>query len=142
MSHAVATAGALAVQEVIERDKLMQNVNVQGRALEQLLVTHFGQHPHIGNIRGRGLFWTMEIVKDRQSKDTFCSTLSLSEKIKQTALEAGLIIYPASGCIDGINGDHILLAPSYTSNDNEIVEMVTILKGVLDQVLSNIVKRN
>lgn len=138
MSHAVACAGAVAVIEAIDRDDLLARVRRQGAALGDRLKLAFGQHPHIGEIRGRGLFRTIEIVADRQSKKPFPAALSLAAHIKSAAQAEGLLVYPAAGCVDGINGDHVLLAPPYTVSDSEIDEIVVILRHVLDGCIARL----
>jgi len=120
MSHAIACAGALAVLEVIEEDQLLGRVRAQGAKFKQMLDDHFKDHPNIGDIRGRGLFWGLEIVKDKKTKEPFPAELNLAGKIKADILENGMLSYPSQGCVDGIKGDHILLAPPYTVSDEEL----------------------
>lgn len=135
MSHAVAAAGALAVQQVIEDDGLLENIRTRGAQLERALFAQFGQHPNVGDIRGRGLFWTIELVADRASKTPFPVSDGLAQKIQRAALDKGMMCYPAQGCADGKNGDHVLLAPSYTSSAEEIEEIVTTLAAAVDATL-------
>ena len=132
MSHAIAAAGALAVQKVIESENLIDNILAQGAHLRDALNARFGQHPNIGNIRGRGLFWTVELVSDKKTKAPFPVTNKLATKIQRAALDLGLMCYPAQGCADGTNGDHILLAPSYTSSKDEIDQIVDIIAKAID----------
>ncbi len=120
MSHAIAAAGALAVQKVIEEDNLLQNVQARGKQLETLLHQRFGQHPNVGDIRGRGLFWSIELVKDRAAKAPFNATENLASRLQRDMMSRNVITYPSQGCADGTNGDHVLLAPSYTSTQDEI----------------------
>ncbi|WP_394198501.1 aspartate aminotransferase family protein [Litoreibacter albidus] len=134
MSHAIATAGALAVQQVIEGESLLQNVNDRGAQLEAALRHTLGQHPHVGDIRGRGLFWTVELVANRETKATFPAGNLLAGRIQADAKARGLMVYGAQGCVDGINGDHVLLAPSYTSSAEEIDQIVTLLADTIHAV--------
>lgn len=127
MSHAIATAGALAVQKVIENENLLENVRARGTQLENALNRTFGQIPNIGNIRGRGLFWSVELVSDKATKAPFPASARLAPKVQKAALELGLMCYPSQGCADGTNGDHVLLAPSYTSSQDEIEQIVETL---------------
>jgi len=120
MSHAIATAGALAVQQVIEDDGLLGKVKELGDQLLSGLRTRFELHAHIGDIRGRGLFWTIELVADRHSKAPFPVEKRLAIRVQEEALERGIIVYPSQGCADGVAGDHVLLAPSYLSSPEEI----------------------
>jgi adenosylmethionine-8-amino-7-oxononanoate aminotransferase len=131
MGHPVACAAALAVQRVIEEDHLLENVRQMGRILEQRLRERFGDHPHVGDIRGRGLFWALELVEDRASKRPFPPALKLHATIKSEALARGLICYPSGGTVDGVSGDHILLAPPYIVAESHIDEIIRTLTEVL-----------
>ncbi len=132
MSHAVATAGAMAVMREIESRDLLGAVNARGAQLEAGLRARLGQHAHVGDIRGRGLFWTTEIVADRSTKAPFDVTRNLAGKVQNAAMEAGMICYPAQGCADGTAGDHVLLAPCFTSTPEEIDIIVDILAQAID----------
>ena len=136
MSHAVACAGALAVLKEIEGRDLLRQVGERGAELSAALHATFGQHPHVGDIRGRGLFWSIEIVKDRGTKSPFDAALALAPKIQAAALEAGLMCYPSQGTADGKNGDHVLLAPAYTSETAEIERIVELLSHAVQTVLN------
>ena len=136
MSHAIATAGALAVQQVIEEENLLSNVRRRGEQLCEELQTRLGQNPHVGNIRGRGLFWTAELVKDRATKQPFDATLGLAPKIQKTALDLGLMCYPSQGCADGTQGDHVLLAPAYTSTREEIETICDLITQAIETALA------
>ncbi|MCA8879820.1 MAG: aspartate aminotransferase family protein [Rhodobacteraceae bacterium] len=122
--HPVATAAGLAVLTAILERGLLERVQVQGQTLERRLISRFGEHAHVGDIRGRGLFRGVELVADRASKMPFDPGLGIAAKIKKAAFEAGLICYPMSGTIDGRTGDHILLAPPFIISDDEIEELV------------------
>ncbi|AXI49264.1 aspartate aminotransferase family protein (plasmid) [Sulfitobacter sp. SK012] len=135
MSHAIATAGALAVQQVIENEGLLGKVKTLGAQLETGLRDAFGQHAHVGDIRGRGLFWTIELVADRTTKVPFPVTDGLAMKIGAAAKARGIMVYPSQGCADGTNGDHVLLAPAYTSTPEEIDLIVDTLKSAVADVL-------
>ncbi|MFP3656118.1 aspartate aminotransferase family protein, partial [Burkholderia sp. SIMBA_052] len=91
--------------------------------LQAALVDRFGQHPHVGDIRGRGLFRGLELVADRDDKTPFDPARSLAARVKHAALEAGLICYPMAGTRDGRNGDHILLAPPFILSEAQIDEL-------------------
>jgi adenosylmethionine-8-amino-7-oxononanoate aminotransferase len=123
-AHPVACAAALEVQRVILENDLLANVRKQGLLLEALLRERFGSHPHIGDIRGRGLFFAIEFVADRERKRPFDSSLKIHERIKDHALHAGLGIYPTGGTIDGRVGDHALIAPPYISQARDIEDIV------------------
>ena len=136
MSHAIATAGALAVQQVIEEENLLSNVRMRGEQLREGLQTRLGQNPHVGDIRGRGLFWTAELVEDSATKKPFEATLGLAPKIQKIALDLGLMCYPSQGCADGTQGDHVLLAPSYTSTLEEIEAICDLITQAIETALA------
>ena len=136
MSHAIATAGALAVQKVIEDENLLENIRARGAQLSDLLNARFGQHPNIGDIRGRGLFWTVELVRDKASQAPFPAAARLAPRVQKAALDLGLMCYPAQGCADGTNGDHVLLAPSYTSTPDEIARIVDLVAEAVETALN------
>ncbi|SFA68880.1 hypothetical protein SAMN05421688_0053 [Poseidonocella pacifica] len=135
MSHAIATAGALAVQHVIDEENLLSNVVARGKQLASTLEAAFGQHPHAGDIRGRGLFWTIELVADRGTKAPFDVAEGIAAKIGAAARARNVMTYPSQGCADGTHGDHVLLAPSYTSIPEEIDLIVETLAAAVDDVL-------
>ncbi|TIT45649.1 MAG: aminotransferase class III-fold pyridoxal phosphate-dependent enzyme, partial [Mesorhizobium sp.] len=113
MCHPMACAAALAVQEVIARDDLLANVQAMGAHLSRRLSERFGNHAHVGDIRGRGLFMGVELVEDRSTKAPFDPKLKLNARVKREAMARGLLVYPAGGTIDGVRGDHVLLAPPF-----------------------------
>lgn len=132
MSHAVATAGAMAVMREIETRDLLAAVRTRGAQLEAGLRARLGQHAHVGDIRGRGLFWTTELVTDRDTKIPFDPKQNIAGRVQQAAMDAGMICYPAQGCADGTSGDHILLAPCFTSTPAEIDIIVDKLADAID----------
>lgn len=137
VGHPLACAAALAVQQVIERDGLLANVRRQGARLEQRLRERFGNHHHVGDIRGRGHFWGVEIVADRASKEPFDPALKLNARIKQAAQERGLLIYPMGGTADGTAGDHVLLAPPFIIDGTTVDTIVERLGDALDASLAS-----
>jgi adenosylmethionine-8-amino-7-oxononanoate aminotransferase len=124
LGHPVATAGASAVLDIIGTDDMMETVRNKGTRLRAALTDRFCQHPHVGDIRGRGLFQGMEFVEDRESKTPFDPAKAVNKIFKAAAFEAGLICYPMGGTIDGQHGDHVLLAPPYIITDDQIDELV------------------
>jgi len=135
MGHATACAGALAVQNTLEQENLLANVKQMGEALQSKLIGEFSNHPNIGDIRGRGLFRGIEFVKDKSSKTPFPADLKINAKIKQVAMQNGLMCYPMGGTIDGINGDHILIAPPFIINETQLDEIIEKLRLTFDTVL-------
>ena len=138
LGHPVACAAALAVQKVIKRDGLLAKVHDGGLAFENILKQHFKDHPHVGDIRGRGFFWGIEMVLDRNSKAPFAPALQLHARIKKTALTNGLLCYPMGGTVDGRKGDHVLLAPPFIATQNELHEIAARLRTAIDQVISEV----
>ncbi|QIP04988.1 aspartate aminotransferase family protein [Bradyrhizobium symbiodeficiens] len=138
LAHPLACAAALAVQEVIREDGLLERVKERGRQLEQRLTERFGNHRHVGDIRGRGLFWAIELVSDRASRTSFDPALKLNQKIKAEAFANGLGCYPGGGTVDGVRGDHILLAPPYIASADEIDQIVDKLGTAVDNVLRSV----
>ncbi len=136
MAHAVACAAGEAVVSVIEQDNLLENVRRRGAQLRVALDTRFGQHPHVGDIRGRGLFQAIELVQDRATKSPFPRRLRLAETIRNLAQTAGLICYPSSGSADGESGDHVLLAPPYTVSEAEVAMCVDRLAEAVELALA------
>ena len=139
MGHPVAAACGLAVLERIIDDGLLSRVQTLGTYLESTLVSALAQHPNVGDIRGRGLFWGVELVADRNSKATFDPALKIAPKIKKSAMEHGLMCYPMQGTIDGQHGDHVLLAPPFTMDEAQVDEMVAALKAAILDVLADVV---
>ena len=134
LGHAVACAAALAVQQVIVRDGLLDRVKVLGTHLEQRLRAELGAHPHVGDIRGRGLFWGVELVADRASKQWFDPALKVHARLKADAMARGLLVYPMGGTVDGRVGDHVLLAPPFICSEAEIDLLVERLAEAVDAV--------
>ena len=133
LGHPVATAAALAVVSKILDQHLTERSLRQGDKLSSALHECFGQHPHVGDIRGRGLFQAIELVADRETKQPFDPSMGLAGKIKSAAFEAGLICYPMPGTRDGQSGDHVLLAPPFIITDKQIEDLVS----KLDMSLKN-----
>ncbi len=135
LGHPVATAAALAVVRELTGRDLPARARQMGDKLQSALEAAFGQHPHVGDIRGLGLFRGTEIVQNRDSKIPFDPALGLAAKLKKSAFEEGLICYPMSGTRDGKFGDHILLAPPFIIDETQIDELVSKLSRALDKVL-------
>ena len=136
LGHAVACAAALAVQQVIERDALLTKVQRDAPKIQALLQDRFGQHAHVGDIRGRGFFWGIELVQDRASKAPFDPARRLHAKVKAAAFARGLLVYPMGGTVDGCYGDHILLAPPFIASQDELAQIVSRLAEALDAALA------
>ena len=137
MGHPVACAAALAVQRKIQALDLLANVREQGEVLESRLLDRLGNHAHVGDIRGRGLFRGIELVADRATKEPFDPALKLHAGLKAQAMDRGLIYYPGGGTADGVQGDHILLAPPFIIEKPEIDELVDRLSAAIDAAIKD-----
>lgn len=136
LGHPMACAAALAVQRIVQEEGLLTKVEQQGAALENLLRDRLGEHPAVGDIRGRGLFRGLEFVRDRATKTPFAPTLKLHAKIKQEAMARGLMCYPMGGTLDGQAGDHLLLAPPFIVSDAELEAIVIRLEQAIDAAVA------
>jgi len=132
LGHATACAAALAVQDVLHRDNLLERVRVQGEGLRTRLIERLGDHPFVGDIRGRGLFLALELVADRASKTPFDPARATHARVLREAMARGLMCYPTGGTIDGRLGDHVLLAPPYIISDDELDQLVKRLAAAID----------
>lgn len=133
-AHPVACAGALEVQRIIREDRLVANAARLGKKLGEGLQSALGSHPQVGDVRGRGLFWGIEFVRDRATKEPFPTIDLVSEKAKDAALRCGLLVYPGAGTADGERGDHVLLAPAFNMRDEDIDEVV----GRLERAVASV----
>lgn len=138
IGHPTASAAALAVLTKLTDGGLAARAATTGANLRKALEARFGQHTHIGDIRGRGMFLGLELVADRDSKTPFAPELAVAKKIKAAAFEAGLICYPMGGTIDGKQGAHILLAPPFILEDAQIDELTDKLTIAIDGVLDDL----
>lgn len=139
MGHPTACAAALAVQRAIQSRDLLANVRRRGEDLARELTGRLGNHAYVGDIRGRGLFLGIELVSDRASKEPFAPELKLHARIKDQAMERGLICYPAGGTADGVRGDHVLLAPPYIIGDEHVREITAILGDAIAAALAEVI---
>lgn len=136
MGHPMAAAAALAVQETIAADGLLANVKAMGDRLDDGLRARLGQHPNVGDIRGRGLFRAVELVADRELKTPFDPALKVNARIKAEAMARGLMVYPMGGTIDGRRGDHVLLAPPFVVEAQQIDVIVDRLGEAVSAALA------
>lgn len=136
MGHPTACAAALAVQDAIRDEDLLANVRAMGDALHDALTARFGDHRHVGDIRGRGLFRGIELVADRGTKEPFDPARKVHARIKTEAMARGLMCYPMGGTIDGRRGDHVLLAPPFIVTPADVDEIVARLGDAVDAALA------
>ena len=134
LGHPMACAAALAVQQVIRRDGLVAKVRDDGIAFGAMLQAVLGAHPHVGDIRGRGFFWGLELVADRASKAPFDPVLKLNAAVKKDAMARGLLCYPFGGTVDGRQGDHVLLAPPFIATRQDLQTIAERLAESIDAV--------
>jgi adenosylmethionine-8-amino-7-oxononanoate aminotransferase len=137
-AHPVAAAAALAVQKAIREEHLLDNVRAMGALLEQRLTERLGNHAHVGDIRGRGLFWAVEFVRDRATKAPFDPGLSLHERVKMAAYDRGLACYPMGGTIDGRQGNHVILAPPYIVTTEQIDTIVARFGDAVEAAIASV----
>ncbi|MDO9489335.1 MAG: aminotransferase class III-fold pyridoxal phosphate-dependent enzyme, partial [Sphingomonadaceae bacterium] len=130
--HPVACAASLAVQQVLAEEKLVENAKAMGQRLRAQLDARFGNHPNVGDIRGRGLLVAIELVADRATKAPFAAEFQMHARIKREALDRGLATYTRGGTADGKVGDHALLAPPYIVTPAEVDRIVDILGEAVD----------
>ncbi|MBK1659604.1 aspartate aminotransferase family protein [Paracraurococcus ruber] len=135
-AHPVACAAALAVQAVMAEEGLLENVRAMGALLERRLVERLGNHRHVGDIRGRGLFWAVELVRDRATKQVFDPALKLNDRVKWEAYDRGLACYPMGGTIDGRQGDHVILAPPYIVTAEQVDTIVARFGDAVDAAVA------
>lgn len=137
MGHPMAAAAGLAVQEVIRRDGLLDNVKAMGARLDERLRQRFGNHHHVGDIRGRGLFRGVELVLDRATRKPFDPKIKLHTRVKQEAMARGLMVYPMGGTLDGVRGDHVLIAPPFIIAEPDIDRIVERLGDAVDVAIAS-----
>ena len=138
LGHPVACAAALAVQRVIERDGLLAQVRARGASLGARLAARLGAHAHVGDLRGRGLFFGVELVRDRATKTPFDPAQKLYARVKREAMARGLMVYPMGGTIDGRLGDHVLLAPPFIVTEGELGLAVERLHAAIDAAIATL----
>jgi adenosylmethionine-8-amino-7-oxononanoate aminotransferase len=134
VNHPLACATALEVQRVIEEDGLLDNVRRRGEQLRGLLGELVGEHPNVGDLRGRGLFLAIELVADRATKAPLPPDKTLPSRIKAAGLRRGLMIYPMGGTIDGKTGDHVMFAPPFISTEEQIRTIATLFAEIMSEI--------
>lgn len=129
--HAVGAAAGLATLKILQRERLIDNSATMGLTLGEALHAQIGEHPNVGDIRGRGLFWGIELVKDRASKEPFPAAEGVARRVWKRAFDLGLVIYYSTGCADGKDGDVIMLGPPLIITAEQIDEMVRMFREAL-----------
>ena len=136
MGHATAVAASLATLQAIESENLLENVRVRGASLQQRLRAVLGDHPNVGDVRGRGLFIGIEFVKDRATKEPLDPAAKTHNRLQKEAISEGLMVYGMGGTIDGRSGDHVLIAPPYILSESEQEELVDKLARAVNRTCS------
>ncbi|KAH8815787.1 pyridoxal phosphate-dependent transferase [Xylogone sp. PMI_703] len=136
----VQAAASLEVQRIIREDNLLENVRIQGAYLEKLLNSYLRRHPNVGDIRGRGLFWGIEFVRDKETKTPFDAKLAVASRVQKLAFSDpyNMTMYPGTGSADGVAGDHVILAPAYTVTREEIERIAQVTADVIRIVFKNL----
>ncbi|KAI1846771.1 hypothetical protein JX265_014022 [Neoarthrinium moseri] len=132
--HPVACAAALEVQKIISQDHLLENVREMGKLLSEGLIRRLSSHPNVGNIRGRGLFWGIEFVSEQSTKKSFPNEAGVAMGIAELGLTEsyGIAVYPGTGTVDGISGDHVIVSPPYNTTADEIEEIMSIIERLVN----------
>ncbi|OAA62990.1 aminotransferase [Cordyceps fumosorosea ARSEF 2679] len=135
--HPIACAAALEVQRIVREDNLVENVKKTGKLLGRLLHQELDSHPNVGNVRGKGLFWGIEFVRDKESKTPFPVTAGIANAVHTTALmDVGIMLYPGMGSMNGVEGDHVLVSPAYTVTEKDIEGLVRKIKDTIDKTFA------
>lgn len=132
----IQASAALEVQKILKDDNLLENVRTQGAYMEERLRTLLGSHPNVGDIRGKGLFWGIEFVQDKNTKQAFEPSLGMAQRVSDCALSPphNMTAYPGGGTVDGVYGDHILLAPPYTITREDVDHITRVISDVINEV--------
>jgi adenosylmethionine-8-amino-7-oxononanoate aminotransferase len=140
--HPVGAAAALATLRIMQRERLVENAATMGAVLGQQLRAALGAHRYVGDIRGCGLFWALEFVQDRETKEPFPAKLGLAWKVRERAFEKGLVAYWSQGCADGKNGDLVIVGPPLIITEDQVEELVAILREAVEEVLAEVEREN
>lgn len=144
-NHAVVSAAALAVQGIIARERLTANAQDQGYYLGAALRHRLGSHPHVGDVRGRGLFWGVEFVRDRETKEPFDQALMVARLVHEKAMAGRrkggpMMIYHGQGCAGNKRGDHVMIMPAYNVDAQMIDVIVERLGYAVDAAFEELAK--
>jgi adenosylmethionine-8-amino-7-oxononanoate aminotransferase len=130
--HAVGAAAGLATLKIIKRESLVDNAARVGTLLGAKLEVAIGGHPFVGDIRGRGMFWGIELVQDKETKEPFSADRHIAWRVWQEAFDLGLIVYYSQGCMDGLRGDLIMVGPPLILNEEKVDELVFLLQQAMN----------
>ncbi|MFQ5609806.1 MAG: aminotransferase class III-fold pyridoxal phosphate-dependent enzyme, partial [Woeseiaceae bacterium] len=135
MGHVTAVAAALATFKVVKGENLLENVNLRGESIRAGLRETIGDHPNVGDVRGRGLFIGVEFVADKQTRAPLDPADGVHKKVQQAALERGLMVYGMGGTIDGCCGNHVLIAPAFTINESHEAELIDKFSAAISDIM-------
>jgi adenosylmethionine-8-amino-7-oxononanoate aminotransferase len=136
--HAVGAAAGLATLDYLHAHQLVEQVEEKGHFLSERLAAHLGELPYVGDVRGIGLMWGIEFVRDKHSKQPFDLNLHLGQRIADEAFRLGLVVYPGSGSVDGHLGDHVMVGPPFCITEDEIRRLVEMLETAIRAAVSAI----
>ncbi|HYK95055.1 MAG TPA: aminotransferase class III-fold pyridoxal phosphate-dependent enzyme [Candidatus Dormibacteraeota bacterium] len=134
--HAVGAAVAGEVLRILESEGLVEAAADKGEVLLARLRERLGDHPHVGDIRGRGLLLGVELVADRETRAPFPRAEKVTEGVLRAGRRAGVLLYPSTGLADGTNGDAIVLGPPFVVTDHELTAIVDRLATAIDVALA------
>lgn len=140
-AHPVSCAAGLAVQKIVNRDGLIQRVASLGEILGDMIKTAFADCEFVGDIRGRGFFWSLEFVEDRETRKPFARSVQFGGNVQRLSFEKGVAVYPGSGTVDGVLGDHVTLAPAYNATLEEMQTAVSTLRAAYDEAAALLVSK-
>jgi adenosylmethionine-8-amino-7-oxononanoate aminotransferase len=132
----IQATAALEVQRILREEKLLENVKTQGTYMEERLKSLLGNHPNVGDIRGKGLFWGIEFVRNKDTKEPFDPKLAMAQRVSDCALSPpyNMTAYPGGGTLDGVSGDHIILAPPYIVTKEDVDHITQVISDVINEV--------
>lgn len=133
-AHPISCAAALAVQRIVRQQDLVSRSKTMGHVLEKLLRSELEKCRSVGDIRGRGLFWAVELVRDKRSKETFDPAVKFGLRVQQKAFEKGVAVYPGAGSVDGFRGDHVLLAPPFIITEKQLKTACRVLREAVESL--------
>ena len=140
-SHAPAGAAvAREVLRILEAENLVEASATKGTRLRELLEGRLGDHPNVGEVRGRGLLVGVELVADRATRDAFPRTARLTEAIVRGARSRGVLLYSGTGTADGVNGDTILLGPPFVITDDELTRIVAVVGDAIEEAVATVLR--
>lgn len=136
----ILASAALEVQKILREDNLLENVRTQGTYMEEQLKLLLGNHPNVGDIRGKGLFWGIEFVRDKETKEPFDPKLGMAQRVLDCAISPphNMCVYPGGGTVDGKSGDHIILAPSYIITKEDVDHITKVISDVIHEVFKSV----